>query len=82
VPRERLDTFARRGRPDLDLLIVRPGDNEVTSKLDTCQSAIVALEGAQALASGYVPEHDLAISRRADDLVVLKPYGVDRAVMS
>ena len=82
MSRESLDALARRGRPDLDLLIVRAGDNEVASELDTCQSAIVALEGAQALAGGYVPEHNLTVSRRADDLVVLKPYSVDWAVVS
>jgi len=51
-------------------------------KLNTCQSVVVAFKGVQALASGYVPEHDLSISGHADNLVVLRPYGVDWAVMS
>jgi len=82
MPCECLDALTRRGRPDFDLLIVQPGNDKVASKLDPCQSAVVAFKGVQALTSGYVPEHDLSISQRADDLVVLRPYGVDRAVMS
>ena len=35
MARESLDALPRRRRPDLDLLIVRAGDDQVTSELDT-----------------------------------------------
>ena len=62
MPCEHLDALTRRGRPDFDLLIIRPGNDEVASKLNTSQSAVMAFKGVQALTSGYVPEHDLSIS--------------------
>ena len=79
---ERLDALTGRSGPDLDLLVIRAGDNQVASELDTRKSAVMPLEGAQAFTRGYVPEHDLAISRRTDDLVVLEPYSIDGAVVS
>ena len=72
---------ARRRLPDLDLAVVRAGDDVVVPELDAREPAVVTVEDVHELLRLDIPQHHLPVTTRARDTAALKPDSVHGALM-
>lgn len=84
VARQDAETLAGASIPHPNILVVTTTHDSVCvlAELDACETAVVALELAQALASCKVPELDEGVAGSRDDVGAANGNGVDGAAVA